>query len=80
MLADLAKGKKAVGLRAVTKAMEKDQVLEAFVAGDADMFIRAKIETFCNEKRIRLTPVATMEELGKACGIDVGASAAALLK
>jgi len=34
----------------------------------------------CNRKSVPVKIVPTMEELGKACGIEVGAAAVAVLK
>jgi len=51
-----------------------------FVADDAEKKVTKEIVELCNSKQIQIIHVNTMEDLGKACGIDINAAVAALLK
>ena len=57
-----------------------DRSAKVFVARSADPKLTDPIVEMCQEKNVPLVEVATMEELGKACQIEVGAAVAALLK
>jgi large subunit ribosomal protein L7A len=69
-----------IGTKQTVKAIDKDQVLEVFIAADADSRVTAPVITKCKEKNIPYTQVDSMKKLGKACGIEVGASAVAIRK
>jgi large subunit ribosomal protein L7A len=72
--------KKVVGTKQTQKAIEKDQTRVVYVARDAEERIVSPIIRLCGEKNLELVRVESMSELGKACGIKVGAAAAALLE
>ena len=80
MLTRLQKGKKLVGLRQSQKAVASGMALEAFVAGDADLRIAAGFLQLCEKHGIPVSHVKTMSELGRACGIGIGAGFAVLVK
>jgi large subunit ribosomal protein L7A len=71
---------KVVGLKQTTRALMKGTAKEVFVAEDADEHLTTSLIAVCAEKNVTCTKVATMQELGKACGIHAGAAAAAILK
>ena len=71
---------KAIGVKQVTKAVNKNLVQLVFFAEDADARVLRPLRDLCSEKEIRAVDVATMSELGTACRIEVGAAAAAILK
>ncbi|MDI3270120.1 MAG: ribosomal L7Ae/L30e/S12e/Gadd45 family protein [Bacillota bacterium] len=73
-------GQRAVGIRAVTKAVLRGQVERVYIARDADEAVVAGLRKLCQERHIPVVEVPTMGELGRACGIEVGASAAAVLR
>lgn len=73
-----AKSKLIIGTKQTLKAMKNGQVSEVFIADDADQYITEKIELLADEMNVSCKRVDSMEKLGKACGIDVGASAAAV--
>ena len=56
------------------------QVLRAYVAQDADLLLTKRVVDRCYDMEIPCTQVESMEKLGRACGIDVKAAAAGLLK
>lgn len=75
------KGKnKTVGIKQTAKAVAADKASVVFIAKDADPKITENVIEQCRLKSIEIVYVESMKQLGKACGIDVGAAAAALLK
>lgn len=80
MLELLKTGTKAIGIKQSLKAVEADNVKLVFVARDADEKITCSLQELCAAKTVEIVFVDTMKQLGKACGIEVGASAVCLLK
>jgi large subunit ribosomal protein L7A len=81
MINELADGKPmAVGIRQTIKAIEDGRALKVFLAQDADSDLTAQILQAAKDKKIPAVFVATMQELGRACKIQVPASAAAIIK
>lgn len=78
--ADLPDEKVVVGAKQLRKAVLSGQVKAAFLAEDADPAVTGPLETLCVEHHIQITRVPSMAALGKRCGIEVGAAAAAVLK
>ncbi len=79
MLSELSTGDKIVGIKQLRKALRDDKAKKVFVASNADPKLVEPIIALCGEKNVPLIQVPTMEELGKACGIAVGAAVAAIL-
>ena len=79
-LEDLKKAQRVIGLKQVTKAINRDQVSCVFLGSDADGKVTGPLKELCNEKEIVLEESHTMAELGKACSIGVRAAAVAVLK
>ncbi|SUY48270.1 ribosomal protein L7AE family protein [Clostridium putrefaciens] len=73
-------GKKVVGIKQVTKALNNDQGLKLYVAEDADSKITIPIVSIAEEKNIEIEYIPTMKYLGKMCGIEVGSAATLILK
>ena len=78
MLDELKTAKKIVGYKQSIKAVEAGIVKKAFVAKDADAKVTDQFEYFCKEHAVSIEYVESMKDLGKACGIDVGASVAVI--
>ncbi|NLJ40862.1 MAG: 50S ribosomal protein L7Ae-like protein [Clostridiales bacterium] len=72
--------KKTVGMKQTLKAVQGGAALEVFLAEDVSDYISQKVREQCKSNNIRITMVDSMSELGKACGIAVGAATAAILK
>lgn len=70
-------GKIVVGSKQLKKALSKGLATMVYLARDADPAITGPIEALCREANVPYVWLPTMAELGSACGIDVGASAAA---
>ena len=77
-MADLNIGKAVVGAKQLRKALQKGIARHVYLAENADPAITDPIEEMCRERKIPITWVASMADLGRACGIEVGAAAAAL--
>lgn len=80
MLESLKTAKKAVGLKQCIKAVENGKAKRVFIARDADVSIVKPLEQLCEKNKLPVVYVDTMKALGKACGIDVGASAACIFE
>ncbi len=70
---------KTVGLKQTQRALEKGHVKRLYVAEDAEPHVLRSLLELCADHNVERIDVPTMEELGRACGIDVGTSAAAIL-
>jgi len=70
---------RTVGIKQTLRALEKEKVLRVYVAQDAEKQVVRPVLELCQSKEIEIKEVPTMAELGKACGIEVGAAVAALL-
>lgn len=79
MLEQLNTQRKVVGIKQLRRALKEGQIGKVFAAEDADPRLTEPLETECRQCGVELIWVPTMAELGKACGISVGASAAGLL-
>lgn len=79
MLSELQSAKKVVGVKQLRKTLLDGTAKAVFLAEDADPTLTDPIRALCLKKHVPVTEVPTMAELGKACGIGVGAAAAAVL-
>ena len=71
---------KVIGIKQCVKAVGKDVVKTVYIADNADSRMILPLQKICSEQQIAVLGNYTMEELGAACGIDVGAAAIAILK
>ncbi|MBO8165261.1 MAG: 50S ribosomal protein L7ae-like protein [Brevibacillus sp.] len=69
-----------IGIKQTMKAIANDQVEEVYISRDADQRLTQKVQLLCKEKGVPVIYVDSMNRLGKACGIEVGAAAAAIKK
>lgn len=76
-LASIGGKKLAVGARQLKKALVAGKVETVFLADNADPSITEPIAELCRRQEAQVLWVRTMEDLGRACGIEVGAAAAA---
>ncbi|HET7522225.1 MAG TPA: 50S ribosomal protein L7ae-like protein [Bacillales bacterium] len=67
-----------IGTKQTVKALQDGQIKELLVAEDADHHVLEKVLLLAEEHRVPITKVDSMQKLGKACGIDVGAAAVAI--
>lgn len=80
LLSELKTGKKAVGINQCRKAVTEGKASVVFFAEDAEQRLKLSLIELCASSGVKTETVPTMKELGLACGIEVGASAAVLLK
>ncbi|MBP2656161.1 MAG: rplGB [Firmicutes bacterium] len=71
---------KVIGAKQVVKAVEKGVVCLVYLAEDADARVTNPVRELCVRAGVVIETVPNMTELGKACGIEVGAAAVALLR
>ena len=76
-LSELSPGKCVVGAKQLRKALLAGRARRVFLAEDADPGITEPLEALCRECSVQFVWVPTMVGLGSACGIEVGAAAAA---
>lgn len=67
-----------IGTKQTLKAMKNGEISEVIIADDADRHITNKVADAADELNIPRTHVDSMKKLGIACGIEVGASTAAI--
>ncbi|NLA57493.1 MAG: 50S ribosomal protein L7Ae-like protein [Firmicutes bacterium] len=72
--------RKVVGSKRTYRALKEGQVAVCYLALDAESRIIEPLRRQCMEMGIEPVYVDSMKHLGKCCGIDVGAAAAAILK
>ena len=80
ILRDLNGQKVVVGAKQLKKTLHNRSAKQVFLARNADPAILEPILALCKRYSIPVLWVKTMKELGLACGIEVGASAAAAVK
>lgn len=77
MLTELSAKAKVVGAKQVGRAVESGRAQTVYLAQDADPRVTQPVALICAEKGVKVELVPSMRELGKACGISVGAAVAA---
>lgn len=70
---------RVVGTKQTTRAVQNGQATVVFVARDAEERVTGPLVRLCRDRRVELVWVEQMHELGRACGVEVGAAAAAIL-
>lgn len=68
-----------IGLKQTLKAIQNDKAAKVYLASDSDDYIKKSVMEACAQKNLEIVYVNTMKELGEACGIDIGASTAAVI-
>ena len=77
-LLELKTAPKVVGMKQLRRALKEGRVSRVFLASDADPGLIESIAGSCQS--VPCFWVVSMKALGRACGIDVGAAAAAVLQ
>ena len=80
MLDNIKSCNKAIGTKQTLRAVESGKAGIVYIARDADKKVVSKIIGECEKNSIEIVYVDSMKQLGKACGIEVGAAAACILK
>lgn len=68
-----------VGTKQTAKAIKSGNVDELLVARDADPNITGKVISVAEQFNVPITYAESKKQLGKVCGIEVGAAAVALI-
>ena len=76
-LPEMQKNKVVVGAKQLRKSLQSGKATFVYLAKNADPAITLPIEEQCKVNRISYAWVGSMQDLGRACGIEVGAAAAA---
>ena len=76
-LAGFAARKHIVGAKQIRKALTSGTARRVYLAKNADPAITEPLEALCQHNSVEYAWVKSMTDLGHACGIEVGAAAAA---
>ena len=68
-----------VGTKQLRKGLNRGGVQRVYLALDADPAITLPLEEMCLQRQVECVWVRSMQMLGQACGIEVGAAAAAVV-
>ncbi len=80
ILPDMQDANCVVGVKQLKKALRDGRALQVFLARNADPKLTDDVVRLCDQCRVPFTWVANMDDLGRACGISVGAAAAATVR
>ena len=80
MLRDWNSQPRVVGVKQSRRAIREGRAVQVFLATNADPALTAPLAEMCATEGIPVEQEQTMEELGKAAGIQVGAAVVALLR
>jgi large subunit ribosomal protein L7A len=72
-------GNKVVGVKQTVKSIKNGKAKTVYVANDADQKFIQPVIQLAQENSIEIININSMKELGKLCGIDVGAATCAVL-
>ncbi|MBR5479981.1 MAG: ribosomal L7Ae/L30e/S12e/Gadd45 family protein [Clostridia bacterium] len=75
----IANDDKVVGIKQTKKAIKEGRARKVYLALNSDIIIRDVINNLCKQANLPVVEVETMQELGSACDIQVGAACAAIL-
>lgn len=70
---------KVVGAKQIRKALNAGKAQKVFLAKNADPAITEPLAAVCQSNHVEYAWVRSMTDLGHACGIEVGAAAAAVV-
>ncbi len=80
MLGNLEKAAKVVGLKQTKKAVREGLAVKVYLACDAEERVLRPIHELCRECSVPVEMADSMDSLGNACGIEVGAAAVAIIR
>ena len=72
--------KRVVGTKQVLRTIRDGRAVHVFLCKDADDFIYRQVQAACEEHKVPITAMDSMEKLGKLCLVGVKTATAALLK
>lgn len=71
---------KTVGTKETMKAVQNGRAKTVFIAEDAELHVTRPLRELCQQRAILVVYVTSMRELGRFCGIEVGAASAAIVE
>lgn len=71
--------RKTVGVKQTLKAVQSGEAQVVYLAQDAEERVLRPLKQALAKHPVSIVEVESMQQLGRECGIDVGAAAAALL-
>lgn len=74
---DLTKDSKVVGVKQTLRALENGTAKKLYVAQDAQKQVTLRVIEIAQSKNLPIVYIDTMEELGKACNVEVKTATAA---
>ena len=77
MLSKLSESSKVVGAKQTKRALTGGKAVAVYLADDADPRVTEAIRELSEECNVPVYDVPSMKELGRVCGISVGAAVAA---
>ena len=80
ILGKIPRNQVVVGAKQLRKALRAGRVRQVYLAENADPAVTEPLAVACNECCIPVAWIRSMSELGRACGIDVGAATAAVVE
>ena len=80
MLEELKAREKVVGVKQSRRAIREGRAVRVLLAADADPALTRPLMELCGQQGIETEGGFTMEELGKAAGIQGGAAVVAVLR
>ena len=80
IMAEICQCKIIVGAKQIRKGLNAGRISHVYLARNADPAITGPIEAKCQNTGIECTWVKSMQDLGRACGIEVSAATAAVVK
>ena len=77
---ELSAARRVAGIKQVRRALESGSAARVYIAQDADPRLLQPLVQRAVDLRVPVEQVPTMKELGRRCGISVGAAVAARLR
>lgn len=71
--------RRTVGTKQTLKAIKQENPRLVLIADDADPQVVRPILELCRERNLQVIRVPSMAELGRCCGIEVGAATASVI-
>lgn|GEM_PF-52756 len=71
--------RRTVGTKQTLKAIKQENPKLVLIADDADPQVIRPILELCRERNLKVIRVPSMADLGRCCGIDVGAATASVI-
>ena len=80
VLSTLSRQKVVVGAKQLRKALNRGCARRVYLARNADPALTEPLVDLCQKKSVEFIWVCSMNDLGRACGIEVGAATATVVE